>query len=122
MRWGIECWHQVLKEVCGVETRQMKTAEALERALVLDMVVAWRAHCLCRLGKASPNLPASLYYTPQELKVLEFHRERLPQRVRAVELEPVPKAVGSPEPGPSSAEAKKKRNRRRPELAQLRRR
>ena len=62
LRWGIECWHQVLKDVCGVETRQMKSALALERALVLDMIVAWRAQMLCRLGKASPNLPAWLHW------------------------------------------------------------
>ena len=42
IRWGIECWHQVLKDVCRVETRQMKSAEALSRALGLDMIVAWR--------------------------------------------------------------------------------
>jgi hypothetical protein len=56
LRWGIECWHQVLKDVCGVETRQMKSAQALERALVLDMIVAWRAQMLCRLGKESVTL------------------------------------------------------------------
>lgn len=71
LRWGIECWHQVLKDVCGVETRQMKTAEALTRALVLDMIVAWRVLLLCRLGKAHPHLPASVLYSPEELAVLE---------------------------------------------------
>ena len=60
LRWGIECWHQVLKDVCGVETRQMKTAQALSRALALDMIVAWRVLLLCRLGKAHPHLPASV--------------------------------------------------------------
>ena len=54
-RWGIECWHQVLKDVCKVETRQMKSAEALSRALSLDMMVAWRV-LLCRLGKSHPHL------------------------------------------------------------------
>ena len=76
LRWGIECWHQVLKDVCGVETRQMKTAETLERALVLDMIVAWRAQLLCRLGKESPNLPADLYYSQQELAVLEVYKKK----------------------------------------------
>lgn len=71
LRWGIECWHQVLKDTCGVETRQMKSAEALSRALVLDMIVAWRVLLLCRLGKAHPNLPASVLYRPEELAVLE---------------------------------------------------
>ena len=109
LRWGIECWHQVLKDVCRVETRQMKTARALERALALDMVVAWRAQFLCRLGKQSPNLPASLYYSRQELEVLQLHRERLPQRVRAVKLDPVPESLCHPE------EASKKKTQPAPE-------
>jgi hypothetical protein len=78
LRWGIECWHQVLKDVCGVETRQMKTAEALKRALSLDMIVAWRAQTLCRLGKQSPNLPAELYYSQAELAVLEVYKKKRP--------------------------------------------
>jgi len=76
LRWGIECWHQVLKDVCGVETRQMKSAPALERALALDMIVAWRAQMLCRLGKESPNLPAHLYYSQAELAVLEVVKKK----------------------------------------------
>jgi hypothetical protein len=71
LRWGIECWHQVLKDVCKVETRQMKSAQALSRALTLDMLVAWRVLLLCRLGKAHPHLPASLLYSPEELAILE---------------------------------------------------
>jgi hypothetical protein len=96
LRWGIECWHQVLKGMCRVETRQMKSATALERALVLDMIVAWRALLLCRLGKEHPNLPASLHYSPQELAVLEVHREKLPARLSAA-TSPTPEARSSQE-------------------------
>lgn len=96
LRWGIECWHQVLKGLCGVETRQMESASALERALVLDMIVAWRALLLCRLGKEQPNLPASLHYTPEELAVLDVHRHKLPPRQSG-------SAPGSPEECPSEA-------------------
>jgi hypothetical protein len=70
LRWGIECWHKVLKGVAGVERRQFKTALALERALALDMIVAARVLLLTRLGKAHPELPAELCYTPEELAVL----------------------------------------------------
>lgn len=77
LRWGIECWHQVLKDVCKVETRQMKSAQSLGRALVLDMIVAWRVLLLCRLGKAHPHVPASLLYSPQELAVLEIIKKNL---------------------------------------------
>jgi hypothetical protein len=75
LRWGIECWHQTLKDVCKIETRQMESAAALERALVLDMIVAWRALMLCRLGKEHPSLPASLFYSEEELAVLEISKK-----------------------------------------------
>jgi hypothetical protein len=70
LRWGIEVWHNVLKLVCKVEKRQMKSAQALERALALDMIVASRALLLSRLGKEHPDLPAELFYGPEELEVL----------------------------------------------------
>ena len=75
-RWGIECWHQILKDGCRIETRQMKTAQALTRSLVLDMIIAWRVLFLCRLGKNHPNLPASVFYGPEELAILEVQKKR----------------------------------------------
>ena len=75
LRWGIECWHRVLKVVCGVERRQMKSAQALERALALDMIVASRVLLLSRLGKEHPNLPAELFYSPEELVVLKVKNQ-----------------------------------------------
>jgi hypothetical protein len=74
LRWGIECWHKALKVVCGVERRQMKSAQALERALALDMIVASRVLLLSRLGKEHPDLPAELFYSPEELAVLEVKK------------------------------------------------
>jgi hypothetical protein len=70
LRWGIECWHKVLKVVCGVERRQMKTAQTLERALALDMIVSSRVLLMSRLGQAHPDLPADVLYSPDELEVL----------------------------------------------------
>jgi hypothetical protein len=84
-RWGIECWHQVLKDVCKIEKRQMKSDEALQRALVLDLIVAWRVQMLVRLGKEQPTLPASLLYAPEELAVLEDYKKKLPQHARGGE-------------------------------------
>jgi len=75
LRWGIECWHKVLKLVCGVERRQMKEAEHLQRALALDMIVASRVLLLSRLGKEHPELPAELFYSPNELAVLAVKKK-----------------------------------------------
>ncbi len=76
LRWGIECWHKVLKVVCGVERRQMKSAQALERALALDMIIASRVLLLTRLGKEHPDLPAEGFYTSDELAVLGVKKKR----------------------------------------------
>jgi GNAT superfamily N-acetyltransferase len=78
LRWGIECWHKVLKTVCGAERHQMRERAALERALALDMVVAWRVLLLARMGKERPKLPADLFYTSQELDILELKKKELP--------------------------------------------
>jgi hypothetical protein len=96
LRWGIECWHQVLKDVCHVEKRQMESAQALERALVLDMIVAWRALKLCRLGKEHPALKASLFYSQEELAVLEEYKHKLPRHARSEVNNPVSKLPPAP--------------------------
>jgi len=82
IRWGIECWHRVLKSGCGVERRQMKTALALERALALDMIVASRVLLLNRLGKEHPDLPAELFYSPEELEILSLKKKHLRKSIR----------------------------------------
>ena len=82
LRWNIECWHKVLKVVCRVERRQMKSAQALERALAFDMIVAFRALLLTRLGRERPDLPAELFYTLEELEVLAVKKTRQPETLQ----------------------------------------
>jgi len=60
----------VLKSICRVEQREFKTAEHLQRVLAFDLVMAWRILALVKLGRAVPNVPASLLYTQEELEVL----------------------------------------------------
>jgi len=69
-RWGIEEWHRALKSGCGIEQREFKTAEHLQRVLAFDLMVAWRVLACVKLGRALPQLPATVLYTPEELKVL----------------------------------------------------
>ena len=69
-RWGIEEWHRALKNGCGVEQREFKTAEHLQRVLAFDLIVAWRILACVKLGRALPQLPATVLYTPEELEVL----------------------------------------------------
>ncbi len=69
-RWGIEEWHRALKNGCGVEQREFKTAQHLQRVLAFDLIVAWRVLVCVKLGRVLPQLPASVLYSPDELEVL----------------------------------------------------
>jgi hypothetical protein len=42
-----------------VEQRQMETAQRLERALSIDLVVAWRILALCKAARELPEDPIS---------------------------------------------------------------
>lgn len=97
LRWGIECWHQTLKDVCKVEKRQMESATALERALVLDMIVAWRALMLGRLGREHPALKASLFYSAEEVAVLEVYKKNLPRHAQSEVSSPATEPPLAPE-------------------------
>lgn len=69
-RWGIEEWHRALKNGCQVEQREFKRAEHLQRVLAFDLIVAWRVLACVKLGRALPQLPATVLYSPEELQVL----------------------------------------------------
>ncbi|MCB1126118.1 MAG: IS4 family transposase [Verrucomicrobiae bacterium] len=69
-RWTIEEWHRVLKSGCGVEQREFRTAEHLQRVLAFDLIVAWRVLACVKVGRAMPQLPATVLYTLEELEVL----------------------------------------------------
>lgn len=75
-RWGIEEWHRVLKSGCGVEQREFKTAEHLQRVLAFDLIVAWRILACLKLGRVLPQLPATVLYTADELAVLCVHQKK----------------------------------------------
>jgi len=77
-RWGIEEWHRALKNGCGVEQREFKTAEHLQRVLAFDLIVAWRVLACVKLGRALPQLPASVLYSSEELEVLEAAVKKTP--------------------------------------------
>jgi len=57
---GIEEWHRALKNGCGVEQREFKKAEHLQRVLAFDLIIAWRVLACVKLGGPCPNCrPAS---------------------------------------------------------------
>lgn len=67
-RWEIEIYFDVLKNGCRVEAMQLSTIDRVERALALYLIVAWRIAHLMRLGKACPDMDASLLFDLEEIE------------------------------------------------------
>ena len=91
LRWRIEDYFRILKSGCKVEELQHHSAERLERAIAIKMVIAWRIQLMVRLGREVPELPAEVLFSDIELRVLTtFARSRTltpPQHLgQAVEL------------------------------------
>jgi len=78
-RWRIEEWHRILKSGCRIEARQHQTRERLERAMAMDVVLAWRIHLLTLLGREVPELPCEVLFDVWEVRVLEALREEREQ-------------------------------------------
>ena len=70
LRWRIEDYFRVLKSGCKVEELQHHSAERLQRAIAIKMVVGWRIQLMVRLGRELPDLPAELLFSDAELRVL----------------------------------------------------
>ena len=80
-RWRIEEWHRILKSGCQVEEHQHQTGERLQRAIALDVVLAWRIQLLVLLGRQVPELPCDIFFDPWEVKVLEaLQQQRSPDQ------------------------------------------
>jgi hypothetical protein len=64
-------WHRVLKSGCHIESHQHLTADKLARTISIDAVIAWRVMLLALLGRAVPEMPCELIFSPWECKLLE---------------------------------------------------
>lgn len=70
LRWRIEDWHRVLKSGCRIEDLAHHSAERLERAIAINLVIAWRIMLMTLLGRACPELPAEVMLSDIEVTVL----------------------------------------------------
>ena len=69
-RWGIEMYHRTLKSGCRIKDRQLGTADRLEACVGIDMVVAWRIYHLTMLGRETPDVPCTVFFSDIEWKAL----------------------------------------------------
>lgn len=87
LRWRIEDWHRVLKSGCAIDELGHHSAERLERAIAIRMVIAWRVMLMTLLGREVPELPAELLFSEVELRVLgDFAQTRRRPRARPSRL------------------------------------
>ncbi len=69
-RWRIEDFFRVLKTGCKAEHLAFRTAQRLERAITIQMVIAWRIMLMTLLGRAMPECPAEWLFSNAELRFL----------------------------------------------------
>ena len=60
----------MLKSGCKVEQRQLETAARLQRAVMVDLIVAWRVLALCKAGRETPQGLASDWLSADEWRAL----------------------------------------------------
>ena len=70
LRWRIEDWHRVLKTGCRVQELAHQRIERLERAIAINLVIAWRIMVMTLLGRVVPELPAEVMFSVVEIRVL----------------------------------------------------
>jgi len=75
LRWRIEDWHRVLKSGCRIEDLANKKAERLINAISINMVIAWRLMLMTLLGREIPELPAEVFFSDIEIKVLRVYAQ-----------------------------------------------
>jgi hypothetical protein len=79
-RWTIERFHFVLKSGCKIEERQLETVEAMERAIPVFSIVAWRLLWLTLQARETPDAPCTMILEEFEWKPLwiAVHARRRP--------------------------------------------
>ena len=76
LRWRIEDWHRVLKSGCRIEDLAHHSADRLERAISINLVIAWRIMLMTLLGRACPELPAEVLLSDIEIRVLQAYARK----------------------------------------------
>ena len=70
-RYKIETFHKVLKSGCRAEQSRLRTAERLTNLLAVLCVVAWRVFWLTMTSRATPEAPAEVALTKEEVEILD---------------------------------------------------
>lgn len=83
-RWMIEEYFKALKSGCAYEARQLESYEALQSALSIFAVIAWRLLWLRYVSRTNDGTPATRVMSDVELKILRA-QGRVGEKPTAVE-------------------------------------
>lgn len=75
-RWVIERFHFTLKSGCKIEELQLATALALQRALAVYAIIAWRLLWITHHARRAPEIPCTIAFAPHEWKALYCRHHR----------------------------------------------
>jgi hypothetical protein len=78
-RWIIEEYFKALKTGCAYEKRQLETAHALLNALAIFAVIAWRILALRTLTRTTPDAPATLLFSKDQIELMRGISIRRPR-------------------------------------------
>jgi hypothetical protein len=65
-RWQIEVFFKTLKSGCRIEELKLKEMEALQNAIALYSIVAWRQLYMVHLSRTDPDKPCGVAFTCNE--------------------------------------------------------
>jgi len=74
-RWSIEDFHRTWKTVCGIKHTQLRTKDRIEKWAVMLATVAMRVERLKHLGRKTPEEPASVEFSREEIDAVIMLRE-----------------------------------------------
>ncbi len=69
-RWKIERFHYILKSGCNIEKRQNRTAERLQKLILVYSIISVRILGMTYLARQNPEAPCSIFLEEEEWKVL----------------------------------------------------
>jgi Transposase DNA-binding/Transposase DDE domain len=104
-RWVIEEYFKALKTGCGYESRQLQDRQSLLNALAVTAPLAFQALRLRTLARTTPDAPASVVISDDQLVVLRaLGRRKLPDQPSARDVLLAIAALGghikyAPDPG-----------------------
>ena len=69
-RWKIERFHYILKSGCGIEKMQNRTADRLQKLILVYSIISVRILGMTYLARQYPDVPCTMFLEEEEWKVL----------------------------------------------------